>query len=134
MCPVEVRKNIIPTIMRIAWTNIKSTSRSIRMQTEIKSEKEAGSIIMRTLRTIVNTNSRIKKPYDSRGNNTVKTTEKRYYKRKKQYYETKKEQILGKMRAKVTCEICKVVYSHGDRARHWKSLTHQRAMEAQSIV
>ena len=54
--------------------------------------------------------------------------------KKKQYYETKKEQLLEKMRAKVTCEICNVVYSHGDRARHCKSLTHQRAMEVQSIV
>ena len=50
----------------------------------------------------------------------------------RRYYEQNKEQILEKMRMKVTCDVCNVMYNSGDRARHCRSLRHQKALEAQT--
>ena len=49
--------------------------------------------------------------------------------KKKQYHESNKQRIHERKRFKITCP-CGNVYSHGDRARHFKTKTHQAYEES----
>lgn len=78
------------------------------------------------------------KKYRETNKDKIKETLQNYYKNNKDkiketvknYKENNKDKIKEQASTKITCHVCEVIYSHGDRARHCRSQRHQLAMKA----